>query len=248
MRCACSDVLRVEEDGRRVRWELDVRRLSRRPRLDSAEELFESLGEPVPDPTADPDDHALRAVPRVEVRREGLARRALDGLARAEDVPAERLIRVEQAVVDVPDVALRRVEVDVHLLEDHAFLLRDLRLVEAGVEEHVGEHVESRVARLGTAPHVVAGELLARERVELAADRVDLGRDRARSRPPLRALEEHVLREVRDALRVRCLVARAGREHDEARDRSDLREGRGDDANAVPQRRSSRRSTRRSMV
>ena len=64
--------------------------------------------------------------------------------------------RVEQPVVDVPDVALRRVEVDVHLLEDHALLLLDLGLVEAGVQEHVGEDVERDVARLRAAADVVA--------------------------------------------------------------------------------------------
>ena len=74
-----------------------------------------------------PDDHPFRPVPRVEVRHEGLARRALDRLPRPEDVPAERLIRVQEPVVDVSDVALRRVEVDVHLLEDHALLLRRSR-------------------------------------------------------------------------------------------------------------------------
>ncbi len=184
-----------------------------------------------------PDDHALRAVPGVEVRCERLARGVLNRLAGADDVPAERLIRVQEPVVDVADVALRRVEVDVHLLEDHALLLRDLRLVEARVEEHVGEDVERGVARLRAATDVVAGELLAGEGVELAADRIDLRRDRACRRTPLGALEEHVLREVRDALRVRCLVPRAGREHDEARDRSDLGKRRRDDPNPVVQRR-----------
>src|SRR5256885_7104674 len=42
--------------------------------------------------------------------------------------------------------------------------------------------------------------------VELAADRVDLPGDLARRRPPLRSLEEHVLREVRNAVRLGGLV------------------------------------------
>ena len=205
-----------------------------RSRLDAAEQLLEPLRQPVADPAADPDDHPLGPVPGVEVRGERLARRALDRLARSEDVPAEGLVGVEQPVVDVADVALRRVEIDVHLLEDHALLLRDLRLVELRVQEHVGKDVEGGVARLRPAADVVAGQLLPGERVELAADRVDLGRDRPRRRAPLRPLEEHVLGEVRDALRIGRLVARPGREHDEAGHRSDLREGRGDDADTVP--------------
>ena len=103
---------------------------------------------------------------------------ALDRLARAEDVPAERLVAEEQLVVDGPDVPLRRVEVDVHLLEDHALLLVDLLGVEPRVAEHVDENVERDVARLRGALHVVARELLAGEGVELSADAVDLRRDR----------------------------------------------------------------------
>ena len=180
----------------------DLRGLAGRAGLDTAEELLEPLVEIVADPATDADDHALRAVPRVEVGDERVARRALDRLPGAEDVPPERLVGVEQPVVDVPDVALRRVEVDVHLLEDHALLLLDLGFVEAGREEHVGEHVERDVARLRAAADVVAGQLLPGERVELAADRIDLGRDRPRGRPLLRALEEHVLGEVGDPLRL----------------------------------------------
>jgi hypothetical protein len=225
--------LRVEEDRRRVRRKLDRRRGARRARLDPTEQLLEALHQALLDPAADPDDHPLRAVPRVEVGEEGVAGRRLDGLARPEDVPAERLVGVQQTVVDVADVALRRVEVHVHLLEDHALLLRDLLLVEPRVEEHVGEDVEGGVARLRAAADVVAGELLAGEGVELAADRVDLRGDRPCGRPPLRALEEHVLGEVRDALRLGRLVARARGEHDEARDRPNLGEGRADDADAV---------------
>ena len=56
--------------------------------------------------------------------------------------------------------------------------------------------------RLGGAPDVVAGVLLAGEGVELAADRVDLAGDVARGRAPLGALEEHVLGEVRDPVRL----------------------------------------------
>ena len=49
------------------------------------------------------------------------------------------------------------------------------------VAEHVDEHVERHVAVLGGAPDVVARVLLAREGVELAADRVDLAGDQSRA-------------------------------------------------------------------
>ena len=55
----------------------------------------------------------------------------------------------------------------------------------------------------------------------------------ARRRPPLGALEEHVLGEMGDAADVRGLVARAGGEHDEARDGLGLRHRRRQHADAV---------------
>ena len=167
----------------------------------------------------EPGDHAGRAIPAVEVVEERLARRAAHGLLRADDVPAERLVAVEELVVDAVDVVARRVVVHVHLLDDHALLALDLLGVELRVAEHVDEDVERGVAVLGRALDVVARVLLAGEGVELAADRVDLAGDVARRRTVLRPLEEHVLREVRDAVGVLRLVARAGREHHEAGDR-----------------------------
>ena len=165
-------------------------------------------------------------------------RRGADGLLRADDVAAERLVAVEQVVVDAADEVARRVEVHVHLLDDHALLALDLLGVEARVAEHVDEDVERDVAGAGGALDVVARVLLAREGVELAADPVDLGRDVARGRAALGALEEHVLGEVGDAADLGRLVARAGREHDEARHRLRLRHRRSEHANAVGQRRS----------
>ena len=105
--------------------------------------------------------------------------------------------------------------------------------VEARVAQHVDEHVERDVAGPGGALDVVPRVLLAGERVELAADAVDLGRDVSRRRPPLGALEEHVLGEMGDAADLGGLVARAGREHDEAGDGLRLRHRRGEHADAV---------------
>ena len=130
-------------------------------------------------------------------------------------------------MVDAPDVVPRRVEVHVHLLDDHALLALDLLGVELRVAEHVDEDVERPAPVLGGALDVVPRVLLAGEGVELRADPVHLVADDLRRRPVLRALEEHVLGEVRDPARLGSLVAGSGREHDEAGDRLDLRHRRG---------------------
>ena len=182
------------------------------------------------------DDHALRRVPLVDVIEERLAGRGLDRLLRPERLPAERVVAEHQRLVDRADVVARGVLVHVHLLEDHALLALDLLGVEAGVAEHVEQHVEGGVAPLAGAADVVARVLLRGEGVELAADPVDQGRQVARGRAALRALEEHVLGEVRDAAILGALVARAGREHDETGDRLGVRERGGEHAELVGER------------
>ena len=182
-----------------------------------------------PMPTTMRSGRYQRSMNDVKVSR----RRGADRLLRADDVPAERLVAVEEALVDAADEVAGRVEVHVHLLDDDALLAVDLLRVERRVAQHVDEDVERDVARPGRALDVVARVLLAGERVELAADPVDLGRDVPCRRAPLGALEEHVLGEVGDAADVGGLVARAGREHDEAGDGLCVGHRRSEDADAV---------------
>ena len=101
--------------------------------------------------------------------------------------------------------------------------------------QHVDEDVERDLAVFPRAPDVVPGVLLAREGVELAADAVDLVTDVPRGGPLLRALEEHVLGEVRDPAGLGGLVARAGGEHDETGDRLGVIHRRGQEPEAVRQ-------------
>jgi hypothetical protein len=112
-------------------------------------------------------------------------------------------------------VVAGRVEVHVDLLDDHALLALELLLVEARVQEHVGEDVDGDRRGARGALDVVGGQLLAGEGVELAADAVDLARDVARGGAPLGALEEHVLGEVRDARGGGSLEAGAGGDADD---------------------------------
>ena len=78
---------------------------------------------------------------------------------------------------------------------------------------------------------VVAGVFLGGERVELAADRIDRLRNHLR-RPRRRALEQHVLDEMRDAAFGIGLVARSARQPDADRHRPHVRHRLGDEPQA----------------
>ena len=209
------------------------RRLAGRPVAHVAEQLFKPRQDVVADGPRYAGHHARRAVPAGRGSRGRSCACRTHCLLRPDDVPPQWLVPVQKLVVDALEEVARRVVVHVHLLDDDALLPLDLLGVELRVAQHVDEDVESDVAVLRGALDVVPGVLLAREGVELAADRVDLARDVACGRTPFGSLEEHVLGEVRDAVRVARLVAGAGSEHDETGDRLRLRHGRRHDAQAV---------------
>src|SRR5207253_8032257 len=118
------------------------------------------------------------------------------------------MARPEGEVEEFVDVVVGRVLDLRDLLHDHRALALDLLGGETRVREDVGEQGEGERQVVGEELAVVAGVLLAGEGVQDAARGVDLLRD-VRRPPPLRALEEQVLEEVRDPCLVRPLVARA---------------------------------------
>jgi hypothetical protein len=106
-------------------------------RLEVAEQALDRLERVPVEPAAEGDDHPLRLVPAVDVAEERVAIRRAHRLLLADDVPAERLVAVEELVVDAADEVARRVVVHVHLLDDHALLALDLLGLELRVAEHV---------------------------------------------------------------------------------------------------------------
>ena len=201
-----------------------------------AEQLLRPLEQVVAGAAGEAQHHSGGLVPAAQVVGERRACRVPHGLLATDDVPAERLVAEQEALVHAVDEVAGRVEVHVHLLDDHALLPLDLVRGEAGIAEHVDEDVERDVAVLGRALDVVRRVLLAGEGVELAADRVDLTGDLAGAGPPFGALEEHVLREVSDPVRLGRLVAGAGGEHDHHRHRLPVRQVGGEDAEPVVER------------
>ena len=98
----------------------------------------------------------------------------------------------------------------------------------AGREDHVGHHVERDVDVVVGHARVDDGRLARRGGVELAAHRVEQLGD-LHGVEPLRALEQQVLDEVRDAGLGDRLVARAGADPEADRRRADALDALGDD-------------------
>ena len=84
------------------------------------------------------------------------------------------------------------------LFEDDALLALDVGGCQRRTHDHVGQQIDGQRQVLVEHLDVVAGVFLGGKRVELTADRIDrLGNDLRRS--ARRALEQHVLDEVRDS-------------------------------------------------
>jgi len=94
------------------------------------------------------------------------------------------------------------------LLDDDVLLADELLGVEGRIGQDVGQDVERQRHVGAQHPGVVGGGLDAGRGVEVAADRLDLLGDLAGG-APRRALERHVLEQMRDAVLVTMLVAAA---------------------------------------
>ena len=127
---------------------------------------------------------------------------------RSQNRPAERMAFPEGLRKQLMHQHIRIVLVDLDLFQNHPALALDVGRGEDGIEHQVGQHIQSNGHMLGQRLHVEADGLLAGEGVQVAADRIHLAGDVLR-RARARALEEHMLDKVRDAVGLRRLAARA---------------------------------------
>ena len=155
-----------------------------------------------------------------------------DGGGHAQNRTSQRVTGPEALGEDLVPEIVGRVLHHLDLFQHDLLLARDLVGVERRPQQHVGQHVDGAGQVLVEHLDVVARALLGREGIELAADGVDLLRD-VLGRPARRALEEHVLDEMRDARVGRALVARpAGQPRPEA-DRAHAGHGLGEQTQSV---------------
>jgi hypothetical protein len=102
------------------------------------------------------------------------------------------------------------------------------------VQDDIRQEIDGERQVLVEHLDVVRGVFLGRERVELTADRVNRLGD-VLGRPCIRALEEHVLDEVRDARPIVGLVSRTACEPDTNSDRTDMGHRLGNETKTVVQ-------------
>ena len=134
---------------------------------------------------------------------------AADDLGLAQHRPAHGLIGKGGRLEMIEDDVVGRVLGLADLLQHHGALARQLLGIECRVLQDVGDDVdgERQIARQDLG---VIGRLLARGiGVEMPAHRLDLLGDGPRAAPALGALEGHVLQQMRDAVDLGRLVARA---------------------------------------
>ena len=150
-----------------------------------------------PHVAGDREDHVLRQVEGAEELQQVLALDVAQHLVRA-DPPALDPVLGERDRDHALERERRRVvELAVRLLDDDLGLALELAGVEERIGDRVGHDLEGAVEALGRHDEEVVGRVVDRAGVGVAADRGELLRDLLGARELLRALEEHVLEEVR---------------------------------------------------
>jgi len=177
------------------------------------------------------DDHVGRPVVAREIGAQAARVEGAHGLGGAEDRAADRLARKRHGLEIFEDQIVGRIFGRADLLHDHVLLARKLLRLEGRVSENVRENIERE--RNVDAQHAgkIGRALDARRGIEVAADRLDLLGDLPRG-AARRALERHVLEEMRNAVLVLALVAAARADPDAERGALQVRHRVGDDREA----------------
>src|SRR5208337_5048017 len=201
------------------------RRFGRRRR--ASQTLKAGLSEPndmaVFDRASGGDHRGAGAVAPREVAVDGFPVEGADALPRAEDRPADRLVRPGGRAEEIEHEILRRIFDGADFLHNDVLFPFEFAGVELAVGENVADDVHRQSGVCSQHAREVAGSLDPGLRVEVAADILDRLRDVARA-PAAGALERHVFNEMREPVLADALVSRAC--GDEDADRSRLHMGR----------------------
>ena len=150
----------------------------------------------------------------------------------AQDWLAEGMIFPEILGKDFVDEVVGIVLVHLDLFENHAAFAGDILGGERRMQNQIGENLKGDGNVFVEHLHVEADAFFGGEGVHVAADGIDLAGNLLRG-AVLGPFEHHVLDEMRDAIRLRSFVARAGFEPNADRGGADVLHLLGDDGEAV---------------
>ena len=154
------------------------------------------------------EDHVVGHVPGIEDAQHVVALDGPYGLFEADDRTAVRVGGEGQVEEALGDFVVRAVLAAAELLQHHLLFALQLGRVEKGVQNGVAQHVETGLPETAGQGNVVDRLVVIRPRVHRASGALDEGGDFA-VREAVRALEQHVLENVRDAGHRRVLVGAA---------------------------------------
>ena len=177
------------------------------------------------------DDRRAGAIVAAQIGGDRRAVEAADAFAGAEDRPADRLARPGGGGEEIEDEIVGRVLDRADLLQNDVLLAREFFRIEPAVGEDVGDDVERKVDVLAEHAGEIGGLLDAGLGVEIAADVLDRLGDRPRVALG-RALERHVLEQMRQPVFAFAFVARAGGDEHAERGGAQIAARVGDDAQA----------------
>lgn len=144
------------------------------------------------------------------------------------------MLRPETSCENFVEHVLRIVQIHFDFFEDHLTFFFDVVRIEFRAKDEIRDDIERDrqmlVENFGVETYLLFGS----ERVQHAADRIHFASDGFR-RPTLRALEDHVLDEMSEAVFFRDFPAGAIADPQADRDRPDVGHGLRDDDEAVGQ-------------
>ncbi len=146
-------------------------------------------------------EHAVGRVVAAEIAADLLRREGNDGLRRAEDRPAERLVAIGGLGEPVEDHVVGRVVGGVDLLQDDLLLALELFFLEGGLGQDIGKDIDGERHVVLQDAGIIGGRLGGGRGVDFAADILDFLGDLAGG-AACRALEGHVLEQVGNAVLV----------------------------------------------
>ena len=180
------------------------------------------------------EDHLVGAVMLADKARQVFAAEIRHAFGRAQNGAPDGLVGVCLFLQPVKDHIIRRIQRLTDLLQDHAALHLDLAIIKDGIAQDIRDHIQPQRHVIFQHAHVISRHFTRGIGVDIAAHILDRFGDLQR-RALGRALERHMLKEMRDTVLRGRLMPRARRNPDPDRCRCKPRHMLGYDTKAVGQ-------------